>query len=480
MRFTRDSLLFRLGLPVNLTALAVLVTFGIADYRRERSAHLRELAERLREEGKVLRVARRQLPDAASFQQYVDEYCRQMEQHISPGHHIILADERGRVVARAHARADSALEVEMAVLQGEGTRRFRHGDDEFMVVGVGAGDDATILVAQSLRPVERFVNRQVVNRAVTVAVLVMLVMAVTNVLLWRLVRRPVGQLMQAVEAIRNRRFDHRIEQLNTAELQFLADGFKRMGAELERVELSRQHEMGKARRIHLGLLPPESTTIPGLSLAARYRSADSVGGDYYDMLKYQDGRWLILIADVSGHGVSAALVMAMIKALSRQAVAQDRPMLDIVRLLNRELESLTGSQHFVTFLAGQYDPETFELQHVNCGHEPGVVFGPDGEIKYHLQTSGLPLGVISDTDWEIGRCTLQAGDRLYLVTDGLIEVDNSSGEMLGRNRLAQLLSSHGKRSPGEAVDEIIAQIGRFRGKDSFEDDATLVTLWRDR
>jgi serine phosphatase RsbU (regulator of sigma subunit) len=479
MELRHDSLAFRLGLAVNLTALVVLVVFAAGDYRRERRAHLQEQAERLREEGKVLRVARQQLPEPAGFQQYVDDYCRQMERHVSPGHHIVVTDSTGQIISRAHVHVVQGFEAEMIVLQGDGRRRFEYENEEFMVVGVDAGNGATILVAQSLAPMKRVIRRQATSRAVSVTVLVAMVIVVTNLMLWRLVRRPIRRLTQGVEAVRERRFDHRIEQLNTAELQFLGDGFNRMSAELEKVELIRQLEMDKARRIHLGLLPPESATIPGLSMAARYSPADSVGGDYYDMLEYQDGRWLILIADVSGHGVSAALVTAMIKALSRQAVAQGQPPLDIAKLLNRELELLTGSEHFVTFLAWLYDPKMSELQYVNCGHEPGVILASDGKIKHRLQTGGLPLGIVSDATWNVGTCTLERGEQLYLMTDGLIEVYNDLGEMLGRDRLVQLLSNRNNGSPGKTVDKIIGEIGRFQGKDSFADDATLVTLWRD-
>jgi len=480
MRLSHDSLLFRLGVPINLAALAVLLIFGVGDYRRERSAHLQEMAERLREEADVLRVARQQLADAPGFQRYVDAYCRQMRQSVSPGHHIVLVDANRRVLARSHTHTDSKLEAEMVTsAQGKNLRRFRHNGEDFMVAGVTAGNGSTILVAQSLRPVERIIRRQVINRAASMAALIALVMAVTHGLVWWFVQRPIHQLMHAVEAVRKRRFDYRVEPLNSAELQFLANGLNRMRADLESVELHRRSEMERARRIHMGLLPPALTTIPGLSMAARYIPADGVGGDYYDLLKYRDGRWLIVIADVSGHGVPAALVTALIKALLRQVIDQNCPLQDTVQILNHELESLTGPEYFVTFVATLYDPETFELQYINCGHEPGVILGSDGEIKRRLQSSGVPLGIDPEASWEIGSLVLEPADRLYLVTDGLVEVENRDGHILGRDRLLQFLRNCTGGSPHQAAEQIFQEIRRFRGEASFADDATLVTLWRD-
>lgn len=478
MRLNFSSLSFRLALVINLTALAVLIVFGIHDYMRERRVHLEEQVDRLREEARVLHVAQRQLATPEEFQRYVDAYCQQMGRHVSPGHHIAAVDPQGQVLVRAHMHADERLESEMAVVQGLGTRRFTFMGQEFMVVGVPSEEAGTILVTQSLAPVKRVIRRQAVSRVVSMSTLVVLLMVITNWALWRWVRRPIGRLVEGVEQVGRRHFHYRIDRLSTSELQFLAEGFNRMTASLEEAETRRQNELEKARHIHFGLLPREATIVPGLSFAARYIPADTIGGDYYDLLPCPDGGWLIVVADVSGHGISAALVASMLKALLRQAVRQCMGLEATADLLNQELEVLTGTEHFVTCLLARYTPDSGELQYVSCGHEAAVIVNRAQELVGALESTGLPLGVAADTEWTSGTVSLHQGDRLCLVTDGLAESSRPDGGMLGREQVLRMMLDTADLPPREQIAEILQRTAKLHGQQAFDDDVTLVILER--
>ncbi|MHC4800349.1 MAG: PP2C family protein-serine/threonine phosphatase, partial [Planctomycetota bacterium] len=466
-RFWLNSLSFRLALAINLTAIVVLLVFWGLDYKREYRVHMDEQVERLKEEAKILRIAQQEFTDAEAFQHYVDAYCRQMGRHVSPGHHILVTDQNGEVIARAHIRSDADLEAKMSVIRGEDTRTFVHDDQEYMAVGLAATEDSTILMAQSLAPVKRVIRRQAISRALSAAVLVALIIAVTNYLLLRWVRRPIQSLVDGVEIIRQGRFDHRIDEFGTTEFSFLADGFNRMSGSLATAEQRRLLEMEKARRIHLGLLPPKVIRSPGFTVTGQYIPTDRVGGDYYDVLEYPDGRWLFVIADVSGHGVPAALVMAMLKSLIRQAVRQRKHLNAIAELTNQELELLVGMKHFVTCMLVLYDPLSGELEYLNCGHEPAVVVNEAAQLVVTLDSTGMPLGVVRDANWEIEHLHLEPGDRLYLLTDGLAEVSDRDDNILGRKKLIQIIQNTAKLLPSCQMEAILQQVADLHENDTF-------------
>lgn len=472
------SLIFRLAVAINLAVIGVLVSFWLVEYRRERQAHLADQIERLREEGRILRVAQNQLDSPKRFQSYIDAYCRQMQRHISPGHHIIVLNRNGYIVARAHERATTSLEREMMQTPQGGWRRFNHDQHTHAAVGLKGDDGTTILVSQSLAPVQRVIRRLAVGRAFSIGILTVLLLVTIDVLLVRWVRRPIQELVDGVQSITAGEFDRRMDEAVSSEFRVLSNGFNEMASVLQRTDLRRRQEMAKAERIHRQLLPSSGIEIPGAVWAASYRPAETIGGDYYDILPCPDGRFLIVIGDVCGHGVPAALISAMVKTSLRQAVSRGMPLLDTIRYLDHELASLTGAEHFVTFLALCYEPETGRIEYVNCGHDPALVVDPKGRIREKSSLAGLPLGISSHSSREVGTTALEPGDRLYLWTDGLPELPDAREEMLGRDRLMTMLAEAHRTDPQEAVNGVMDDARLFHGSDSFPDDATLVTLWR--
>lgn len=476
----RRSMSFRLALVINLIAVSVVVVFWAIDYRREQSTRLAELADRLLEEAKVVRLAEQAFADASGFHRFIEGYCSQMQPTVSPDHHIIVTNEDGHVTEGMMAGRPDGLDRAMLKLPVASTTVFEHTGKRFMMATQPRGSGGTIAVAQSLAPVKRLIRRQAVSRAGSMAALVVLILIAINVLLLRWLRRPIDKLVAGVGKIGQGQFDARIEPLRSPEMAVLAEGINRMAHSLDRSERTRQLEMAKARTIHRNLLPSSCLRIPGLSMDAKYISADSVGGDYHDALELPDGQWLMIVADVCGHGLSAALVTAMLKAEFRLCVRQglSNPGA-IARIINVELECLLGAGHFVTCLLGLYDPTASSFEYVNCGHEPGIFLDSLGRAKATLDGSGLPLGVCADADWDTRRLHLEAGDRLCLFTDGLPESSAPDGVLFGRSRLLDTLRATVGDAPVSQIHAVLAQVAAFQQGSAFLDDVTMVIFQRE-
>ena len=474
----RWSLSSRLSLAINLAAVIVLIGFWLMDYRRERAIHIQDLVQQLREEAKVLSVASRVLADPEAFQQYIDQYCHQMERHISPGHHIVVLNTSGDVVARAHERDDPILESKMSGTERDSFSIFDYLDQEYVVAGLNVVDSTRILVAQSLAPVQRVIRRQAISRAISMTVLVGMIVLTTNLVLFRWVRKPVRDLVHAVETLARGRFECRVPEQRTQEFQILADGFNQMSASLEHNELQRRVDMERARRIQSGLLPSDSIEVAGFSVAARYIPTDRVGGDYYDVVGRTDGRALFVIADVSGHGVSAALVTAMLKALIRQAAHRHCPLDEMTQMLNAELCSLFDGEGFVTCLLALIDAKSGDIEYISCGHEPGLIVAPTAQIKQSLDCTGLPLGILREATWETGQTRLEIGDRLCFVTDGLAETLDADERVYGREELRELIRTTTSESPRDQISAVLSELERFQGHSQFPDDVTMFVLQR--
>jgi sigma-B regulation protein RsbU (phosphoserine phosphatase) len=230
-----------------------------------------------------------------------------------------------------------------------------------------------------------------------------------------------------------------------------------------------QKELDLARSIQLSLLPGEFPTSTRFRVAARYVPMTSVAGDLYDYLIADDLYAGLLIADVSGHGVPAALIASMVKmAASSQRVNADRP----ARLLagmNRALCGNTQGQ-FVTAAYVHLDASKSELRYAAAGH-PAMLILRRGAIE-EVSENGLLLAVAENAAYSEKTLALEAGDRLLLYTDGLTEARNAQGTLFGEEALAALLLSSGSLTPDEAADRIIAAVQQWAK--SQDDDLTLL------
>lgn len=238
-----------------------------------------------------------------------------------------------------------------------------------------------------------------------------------------------------------------------------------------------QRELDIARNIQLGLLPTMVPEVPGIQLAGVCIPAKEVGGDYYDYLLHEDGRLDLVIADVSGHNVGAALIMAETRTLIRCRSGKLFTPQEIIHDLNQFFyDDLTQAELFITLFYLRYHSDTRKVYYASAGHSPTLHWKAITKQCVRLNPEGLIIGVMKDFPYEQESFTLENGDVLLLYTDGLIEAENGQKELFGEERLADLLSEHCHLSPQKLIDFIIDQVRLFSGHQSFQDDVSLVVM----
>jgi hypothetical protein len=234
-----------------------------------------------------------------------------------------------------------------------------------------------------------------------------------------------------------------------------------------------QRELETARRIQTALLPRGVPEVPGLEIATRYVPMTAVAGDLYDFVRLGHSRVGILVADVSGHGVPAALVASMVKlAFATQAEQADDParvLTSMNRMLCHHVEST-----FVTAIYAVVDTETGGITVANAGH-PSLLVGRSNRAAHESTERGLMLGLSLDASYANERLELGRGDRILLYTDGIPEAQSPAGEFLDVDRITDWLASASGEDAAEFADVMLRNLRRWRGASSFEDDVTFVT-----
>lgn len=470
-----DTLAFRVGVLVNTAVLLVLGMAALVGYRQERAGLLAAQTERLREEAKVIAVARARMPDQEVFRGFVDEFCHQMSVAVSPGHHIIALDEHGLILFRAHARAKATLETEMVRAIRDGTQQITAGAEGFIMATAPTSGRLTIAVAQSTDPVRKMIRQEAVVRATTVVVLTLLIFIVTclGLLVW--VRRPISNLLDVIGEIGARGFGVRAKTMGTTDLRLLADGVNSMAESLERVERARLSEMLRAKEIQENLLPALTEEINGFRCAAQFLPADDVGGDLFDLVRLEDGSVLVAMLDVSGHGVPAALYTALLRTVLRYEAERVQDPAAVLTEMNARLNAVTRLEDFATCFLLRIAPDGNSVSYARAGHDPAILVRADG-ILHEFRTGGLPLGLLPSASFVTSHERIACHDRLFLYTDGLHEVFDKERRLFGRERLNQLLRSTISLAPGDQVRYVIEHVRRFGQAINFADDATLICL----
>ena len=233
-----------------------------------------------------------------------------------------------------------------------------------------------------------------------------------------------------------------------------------------------EREIEIAREVQRELLPRTCPVIPGLTLAGACRPAIGVGGDYYDYLQFSDHRLGIVIADVAGKGIPAALLMAGLQASVRSLAGPTVEPGEVNRLLNGMLYRSTTTARYATLFFALYDADRRVLSYSNAGHFPPLHVGRDGHVE-RLGADGVPLGLFEEAVYGQAQRTLQPGDLLALYTDGIVEAQGIDGVEFGEARFIDMLRRHKDANLDDLVLTILAELERWSGGHA-HDDATLV------
>ena len=244
-----------------------------------------------------------------------------------------------------------------------------------------------------------------------------------------------------------------------------------------RDKLSLKGDLEVARQIQFGLLPFEPYLKDGVSICTAMRPANTVGGDYFDVIELGEGRLAVAVGDVAGKGMPAALLMALLQGSLRTLLSAGLRGEELVAKLNAHLCSNIPSNRLITLFYGELDPAAGRLRYVNAGHNPPFLLSP-GRDPVRLCATAMALGVTAEAEFQAMTLELEPGDRLVLYTDGVTEAEDALDREYGDARLGAWLQASRERPARALIDGVIAEVLEHCGNARPRDDMTLLCLER--
>ncbi|MCA9028197.1 MAG: SpoIIE family protein phosphatase [Planctomycetaceae bacterium] len=471
---------FQLVLALNLVLGAALVALLTFRYFEEMNSEIQKRKVALDEEAIAVQVAVQHLwteHSLESVQGYIDSVVQKMRRISLPCHQIMVR-RNGTVLQttplpEANGRTEEMI-VDMSA--GKGLNAEQQSINERgVVVGSDYQDGTAVIVSEELANVRRNIRRDVLTQLGVLGVLGLMAAGIVNFVLLRIVAVPLRQLQSIIDDIGDGNFGAQTSPQGSHEMQQLAETVNAMSHRLLESDRRRQQQMRTAKQIQQYLLPADEQ-IPGLQAAHLFHPADNVTGDYFDFLPFRDGSWLICVADVTGHGVPAAMGAAMLKSMLMTITEQ--PPTDPVAILNRLnrwfVHTILPGQFATMFLA-RWEPEACRLTWTSAGHEPGLLLDRTGRMTI-LESTGTVLGIDEASTWELRSEILNDGDQLFLFSDGATETFNPAERIFTRDRLIDVFQTCHSESPSTSLHTINEALIAYRGDQPLHDDLTLVVL----
>ena len=237
-----------------------------------------------------------------------------------------------------------------------------------------------------------------------------------------------------------------------------------------------ESELELSQIVQRALLPQRVPSIRGVELAAFSRPSEIIGGDYFDFFQFRDGTHGLVIADVSGHGVSAGMLMSSLQTAIRTMAPETDSPAEILERINRFYIHNIHFTTFVTVFMARFDPTTLTLTYVNAGHNPPAVRRRENSTIRWLKPTAPAIGLAEEFHPRMETIGFSGGDSLLLYTDGVTEVVNFRNEEFGQERLAELVQQHADRSAPDFLQAVRQAVSAFGGDRPLVDDVTMVAL----
>ncbi len=412
-----------------------------------------------------------------------------------------VSDADGRVWAHTDLSLVNTVETFPSTAGGpagtdEGVRVYRTSQgievlDLFHPIAVKGKVIGRARVAVSLESIRQAVSRA--GRGLALMSAGILALGLVGLLLMvSLVVGPLGRITADIEAIGNGDLDRRIDTYRRDEVGQIAQAVRQMASNLKaaRERLIEQERMKRelqiARNIQQALLPAELPQIPGLELAARYRAAAEIGGDYYDLIGTGPERLWLIVADVSGKGVGGSMVMTMLRSIIRLESARAQSPGRLLEAVDAALQRDIPEGMFVTMFCALLEPASGRLRYCRAGHNPAYLFSPGKGRLMVLKPRGQPLGFSFESpggpagNMVEEEIAFGEGDLLVAYTDGITEAADAAGQQFGESRLEEAIRESGRLSPDRLAEEVMDRLERFTGGRPQSDDLTLVVARRTR
>ncbi len=410
---------------------------------------------------------------------------------------VVVYDEAGEALATARRESDfritrgRAIEFEKARAAGVTIREFDYEGVPVRsfrqaMVGASTGIPGEIEIYISARDIAD-ARARLTRALVTVSVTACFAAAAAAFFLARFLTRPIRSLVKDLRAVSQGDLDHQSRVRSSDELGDLARTFNIMTRNLRVAEEARmarktlEHELAVATQIQTRLLPDEVPDIPGLDIAAYYISAKEVGGDYYDFIPIKSDHLGVVVADVSGKGIPAALVMTMTRSLLRMASENEPSPAKAALKVNRFLSADMSPGMFVTMAYLVADLKTHEVQLVRCGHNAPYLYRARKRKLLSLEPGGIAIGLdrsgpLFSDPLKVQRILLQTGDFLVLYSDGIVEGKNARGDDYGDARLIEILSKNAGSPARELIEVVVEDLRKHRRGEAQSDDITLLVV----
>jgi phosphoserine phosphatase RsbU/P len=305
---------------------------------------------------------------------------------------------------------------------------------------------------------------------------------ITGLVLTRQITKAVDELYRATQYVQAGDLSHRVRIERRDQLGVLGESFNLMTGSISNlIEEQKQrqrleNEISIAREVQDQLFPRTLPKVPGVEIEAICKAARAVSGDYYDFIQLSPTHLAIAIADISGKGISAALLMASLQAALRSQVlvtgSETMSTAELVSRLNKHLVRNTGDDRFATFFIAVYDSATRNLRYTNAGHLPSFLISKDSAL--HLDKGGMVLGVVEDYCYEEGEVIVPPDSLLIGYSDGLVEPENVYGEEFGIRRLQQAAVHVQGAAPQVVAESLMTAAEEWAGTPEQADDMTVI------
>ena len=344
---------------------------------------------------------------------------------------------------------------------------------EVAVVGHFATGPLRIEITEKAADVRRAIRKEIIIHVLSLLGLATIATVLVNLALVRLIVKPTRLLVNAVQRIGQDRAAVPKVQCLSRELNSLGESIAEMSETLATTEQRRALDMRRAEKIQRHLLP-QSPAVPGLTISTHYQPAEDVAGDIYGVVAMPDDTWLIYITDLVGHGIPAAMNASILKMLFDTASMRGGSPGEVLQRVNAMLPGYLMDSEFATAAVLRWDPATGRLQFASAGHEPVTLLSKVGPKS--LESTGLPLGIDTDSRWETTEQWLQKGDRLLMATDGVAESHNVNEQQFGRGRVAEIFAGSVNEPLDDSLNRLVGDLRRHAGDLPPDDDVTILAL----
>ncbi|MBU1076786.1 MAG: SpoIIE family protein phosphatase, partial [Spirochaetes bacterium] len=331
---------------------------------------------------------------------------------------------------------------------------------------------------------KKYINKKIagVQLRILIFVFIAIIIGITlsYILSSRLIK-PIYKLSEGVRIIGNGNLNYKINIQTNDELKYLGEEFNKMTAKLDKAQRTLlekerfEEQLEIARRIQENLLPEKFPDLKEVEISSYYKPARGVSGDYYDVIYNKEKNKLhAIIADVSGKGVPAALVMVMIRSILHSTLKFVQSANEAIQNINTGVTGKLTGDRFATIFYFDYNIKTGRLEYSNAAHSPLIVYKKQSDSIVDLDTPGVPIGVEASSSFGVSTTFLSVGDIIVGYTDGITEAMNINNEMFRIKTLKDIIRNNANKNASELKEIIIKEIENFVGSASQHDDMTMM------